>query len=250
MRITRRAGGVGLLGIMLALLTACGRDPGLATPSATAAPNAPTATFSASAPTATPAGSPAPNASPGWDTSQVPPAPAAHGLAQTPLPNTQADVETLLAHMPADLDGHARQANTPAPGPGAYQLVYGDPTRPDVIRLTIVPISVEDYLAPFGTAGGYIAYNLSLPQYDGSPKPGGHDGTLFWVGSTIVTPASGAAQPQPGQPVPTPGPNDQVTYSMLWGTETGGWLFGATAGSPQVLDDLVNIFTQVANATF
>jgi hypothetical protein len=244
-RTMRWVGCLGVLGVAL-LVAACGRDPGL--PTANASPAAPTATSGTSAPTVTRSASP--NASPGWDTSAVPPAPAAHGLAQTPLPDSDADVQTLLNNMPAELDGQQRQANSPAPGPGAYQLVYGDPQQPDAIRLTVVPISVEDYLAPFGTAGGYIAYNLSLPQYDGSPKPGGRDGNLFWAGSTLVTRASGDAQTQPGQPVPTLSPDDQLTYSMLWGTETGGWLFGATAGSAADLDDLINIFTQVANATF
>ena len=234
----RRAIWVGLLGVTLALLAGCGRDPGV--PTTTAAPSAPTATRAASPP---------PNASPGWDTSAVPPAPAPHGLAQTPLPDSQASVEHLLANMPDQQDGKQRQANTPAPGPGAYQLIYGDPKQPGAITLTIVPISVADYLAPFGTAGGYIAYNLSLPQYDGSPKPGGHDGTLFWVGSRLVTRASGAAQTQPGQPIPTLAPDDQLSYSMLWGSETGDWLFGATAATPAQLDDLVNLFTQVASAT-
>lgn len=239
MRDARRwLGWFATLTLGLGLLAACGRDnPPTATAPVTISP-------APSAPTATPAASP--NASPtvGFDTSQAPPAPAPHGLGQLTLPNTPDAIQALLARMPDKLAGKSRVKNQRPPAPDAFQVTYGDPKQPGSLALTIVPVTVQDYLAPFGSGGGYVAYTLTLPGADGGPREGGRDGTLLWERSTNVSPAGGA--PQPGQPTAPPSAGDATTYTMLWGADGGGYVFGAVAGSPADLDDLIGAFSQAA----
>lgn len=240
-RARRWLGWFATLALGVGLLAAC---RGGAAPTATALV---TASPAPSAPTATPAASP--NASPtaGFDTSQAPPAPAPHGLGQLTLPNTPDAITALLARMPDKLAGKARVTDQRPPAPDAFQVTYGDPKQAGALALTIVPVTVQDYLAPFGSGGGYVAYTLTLPGADGGPREGGRDGTLLWEQSTNVSPAGGATQP--GQPTPPPSSGAVTTYTMLWGADGGGYVFGAVAGSPADLDAMISAFSQAANPT-
>lgn len=147
------------------------------------------------------------------------------GLDGVDLPDDPGTVEGVLAAFPEELGGLERS------GVSATQVSYGDGST-FVRAIDLAAAEAEGFP---GTAPDYLELLAGSGEVEIEAQDTSPDAAFVYLVSSNSVQDAPDAEPR-------------TTYDAAWGSADGGWLFVASAGSPQEREALAEAFVDAAGS--